>query len=352
MKIFIPDDLKVKKDKKFFFILTRPFFSEEGWIKKGDKFENWGLDLKYDRLVYNIDKADILLIPYPINYYLRKNKFSLLQRYDSYCIEYNIRGFGIIAGDFGIELPELNRISYFRMGGFKSKLGENNLGFPAPLSDHHLKIYKSNKIKIRPKNKIPKIGFCGHATSNPFVRIYQIIKYLIINISRFFKNPYNSNYEPFFQSGFERFKLLKHLESENGIETEFILREKYRAGAKSDFERKSSTKEFYNNIRNSDYVICLRGSGNFSIRFYETLMMGRIPIFINTDCLLPLEDLIDWRSHVVWIEWEDRYRITEILKNFHSKISQHDFEKLQLNNRQLWLKFLQPNQIFKRLKNL
>ena len=79
---------------------------------------------------------------------MKKNKFSLLQRYDSYCIEYNIRGFGIIAGDFGIEFPELKRISYFRMGGFKSKLGENNLAIPAPLSDHHLINYEMLKKQV------------------------------------------------------------------------------------------------------------------------------------------------------------------------------------------------------------
>lgn len=29
----------------------------------------------------------------------------------------------------------------------------------------------------------------------------------------------------------------------------------------------------------SDYVLCTRGNGNYSIRFYEALCRGRIPVF-------------------------------------------------------------------------
>ena len=36
-------------------------------------------------------------------------------------------------------------------------------------------------------------------------------------------------------------------------------------------DRNESTLEYYNNIRESDYVLCLRGGGNYSRRLYETL---------------------------------------------------------------------------------
>ena len=54
--------------------------------------------------------------------------------------------------------------------------------------------------------------------------------------------------------------------------------------------------EFIRNILSSDYTLCFRGSGNYSLRFYETLCLGRIPLFINTDCKLPFEDEINWRD--------------------------------------------------------
>ena len=64
-------------------------------------------------------------------------------------------------------------------------------------------------------------------------------------------------------------------------------------GAKNSEDMKVTTLEYYENIKNSDYVLVFKRTGNFSIRLYETLMMGRIPIFINTDCLLPFNNHIN-----------------------------------------------------------
>ena len=101
-------------------------------------------------------------------------------------------------------------------------------------------------------------------------------------------------------------------------------------------ESHRTTLEFYENINSSDYVVCVRGAGNFSVRFYETLAMGRIPIFVNTDCALPLENEIDWKKHVVWIERKEIKHIAEKVKDFHSALSSNDFIDLQNANRTLW----------------
>ena len=139
-----------------------------------------------------------------------------------------------------------------------------------------------------------------------------------------------------------RKKILKTIENNRFINSQFIYRKKYRGGAKNSEDMKVTTLEYYENIKNSDYVLCLRGTGNFSIRLYETLMMGRIPIFINTDCLLPFNNHINWKDHVVWVEWEDRHKIFDIIIDFHEKISEQQFKKMQINNRKLWLEILQP----------
>ena len=78
-------------------------------------------------------------------------------------------------------------------------------------------------------------------------------------------------------------------------------------------------------------------------------MMGRIPIFINTDCLLPFNNYIDWKDHVVWVEWENRHLILDIIKDFHEKISEQQFKKMQMTNRKLWLEILQPKWILANL---
>ena len=85
------------------------------------------------------------------------------------------------------------------------------------------------------------------------------------------------------------------------------------------------------------YVFCLRGAGNFSIRFYETMAMGRIPFVIDTDIRLPLSDIIPWEKHCV-IASETNF-VQELIQ-FNQNITENDFELMQMSNRNLWLKHL------------
>lgn len=90
----------------------------------------------------------------------------------------------------------------------------------------------------------------------------------------------------------------------------------------------------------SDYIVCLRGGGNFSVRFYEALSLGKIPVFVDTDCVLPYDHLIDYRSFCVWIDQEKIPQISEAVAEFHSSISPEAFRELQLRCREMWRKYL------------
>ena len=125
------------------------------------------------------------------------------------------------------------------------------------------------------------------------------------------------------------------------------MRKKYRAGVTANKDTHKTTIEFYGNLKDSDYVVCVRGAGNFSVRFYESLAMGRIPIFINTDSPLPLDDRIDWKKQVVWIDYKERHQVAEKVKQFHSALSKEDFIDLQHSNRILWKEKLTMGGFFK-----
>ena len=329
--------------------MVRPFYTDSGWSLYGDTFKKWKLDDKTIQLVNDLDTADVLLIPYPINYYYDKDCINIINYYNSLCEKHKIKAFGYIAGDQGMRYPEFDHITYFRLGGNKSKLSKNNQGLPAALSDQIKIIFGTEDIILREKGPKPVIGFCGHATLNIFTYFYQTFQFFIENLNRFLEDTNRIDYEPYFQSALQRYKLLKILESSENLITNFIFREKYRGGARSEEEYHSTTLEYYNNIKDSDYVLCIRGNGNFSIRFYETLMMGRIPVFINTDCILPFEKQINWKNHVVWVEWEEINRINEIIFEFHKNIHPKKFKELQNKNRKLWKNKLQPKFMIKNL---
>lgn len=97
-------------------------------------------------------------------------------------------------------------------------------------------------------------------------------------------------------------------------------------------------REYYANLADNQYTLCIRGCGNFSYRFYEALSFGRIPIVINTDMILPLYGHIKWSDHIIDIPFD-----------IFSTLSKHEFEFLvlrnpisPLKNRQLWEKYFSP----------
>lgn len=335
MKIFIPHTNHSVKNKKELFILTRPFFYNNEWIDFTHEKNKWGLD---DTFVLEnvIDTADVVLFPFSVNYYFRKGLGNELKKVNDILSQLAIKGYAYISGDLGLAYPEFSNITYLRMGGFKSQLSQNNQGFPFSLSDQFQEIFHHDHPIPSDKNPKPIIGFCGHASLSQSKRVKEILKCIKENCRRFFQKPSRKDWEPLFASAYERGKLLKSLQKSTLVKTNFIFRSHYRAGAQTNEQRYKTTLEYYNNISDSDYVLCVRGGGNFSVRLYETLMMGKIPVFVNTDCLLPFSDEIDWKKHIVWVEWEERKNIATIVNNFHSKLSNDDFMEIQIANRKLW----------------
>ena len=332
-------------------MLTRPFLKENNWCLDSDEFEKQNLLPEKFQYELDINNADIVLIPFSIPFYFTSNKKHLLEDINRVCKEKGIKAYGSIGGDFGIELPEFSNIIYFRQGGFKSQLSGKNKGFIVGLSDHFQRLFHKETITPLDKKELATIGFCGHATFSFTKRTKEIIKCLFENSKRFFKNPFNSVYEPLFASAYERAKLLSYLNKSDKVKTNFIYRVNYRGGAVTEEQRTATTLEYYKNILESDYILCVRGAGNFSVRFYETLMLGKIPVFINTDCLLPFEDKINWKNHVVWVEWKDRKRIAQKIADFHANLSANEFVHLQVNNRKLWKETLSVEGMLEMISN-
>ena len=101
----------------------------------------------------------------------------------------------------------------------------------------------------------------------------------------------------------------------------------------------------------SPYSLCVRGAGNYSARFYEALAMGRIPVLVNTDCILPLDDKINWKQHCIWVENNNLDSMIEKIDNFHRKVSEDEFRSLQNLNRQLWKEKLTYDGFYKSFKS-
>ena len=98
--------------------------------------------------------------------------------------------------------------------------------------------------------------------------------------------------------------------------------------------------QYWNNMLLSPFTLCIRGNGNFSVRLYETLAMGRIPVIIDTDCVFPLESQIQWSKHCIIINENIPKKAAMALEIAICRMNKNDIFELQLMNRKLWFENL------------
>jgi hypothetical protein len=230
--------------------------------------------------------------------------------------------------------PGFKDVILLTPGAYKS-MG-NQVSLPALLPNDPLEKWFHGEFKIIEKFDRVSVGFCGQATSNFLKTVKDHLQYLglnamkVIGRSRYLHIPY-------FMAASERAALLSSLENSNLVQTDFLKRERYKGGAKSDQDQKRLEYEFFKNIYDNLFTICMRGFGNYSVRFFQTLAMGRIPVVIETDSILPFESQIDYREICVVVPYKDRFKADQYIINFINSYSESELKVIQKRCRQTWL---------------
>lgn len=296
----------------------------------------------------SIDEAQFCILPFKWNKYLESGLTSdvieLARKHsETYFIIQSV-------GDLEAIIPIRNVIQ-FQNGLHRSLKRDPDYSFELPAFwPDYLNIYCDGEIQLREKQARPTVGFCGQAASRGHKLAYWTAKNLAHQaLYRLGKTVYVP--PPIRPSVLLRNEVLSILSNSASIDTKFVIREQYRAGVRNKADRDNyfhPTKvEFVQNIIDSDYTVCVRGGGNFSVRFYETLSLGRIPIFIDTDSRLPYDFIIDWKKHFIWVDQKDIHRLPEIVLDFHSRLSDNDFAALQERCRQIWLQWFFKDGFFR-----
>ena len=200
-------------------------------------------------------------------------------------------------------------------------------------------------LVVRKKSERASVGFCGHV-GGPRELLFRRVVGQILGGGQRDKA----------RGMLLRARALELLRQSERIDAKLIARNQIwggasiRSDAPDDTARRAAVRrDFLDNLIDCDYGLALRGKGNYSFRLYEVLAMGRIPLFVDTRCVLPFESEIDWRKHCVWVDEADLSWIDEIVAQFHADLHPDDFEALQLANRQLWLDFMTPAAIYSRI---
>ncbi len=126
----------------------------------------------------------------------------------------------------------------------------------------------------------------------------------------------------------ERFKALETLSRSPNVCMDFHIRTGVEGSAcgfypqlPDDLKNKDAPL-FKNNMLANQYQVCARGNANWSLRFYETLAYGRIPIYIESGGKLPFGEWRDYsQSLYQFVYVKDISKLEENLLTFHKKYS-------------------------------
>lgn len=233
----------------------------------------------------------------------------------------------------------------FRRNLYRSQRGRLEFAFPVWVDDY-LARYEIGRLPLRPWTPVPTVGFCGFAT--PWYardRVRYAAGRLLRSAGIRVSDPTG---EELLKGWRVRARVLRLLARNGTVKTNFLIRRQYFNGAfdpkgipdRSKWE--SSRREFVENILQSDYVVCIRGTENYSDRLYETLCCGRIPVFVDTDCVLPFDEDAEWRRICVWIREVELDSLADRLLAFHHALRPEQFAGLQYACRRFWEERLSP----------
>lgn len=220
----------------------------------------------------------------------------------------------------------------FRTSLYRSLRRPGEYALPA-WSEDFLSRYTGGELPLRRKGSKPVVGFCGFAGA-------PALSLLIDPLRRGAAHGASV-----------RTRALRLLARESAIEANIVRRDKFLGGALQRGRVDATTlrrarREYVRNMVESDYMLCARGAGNFSYRLYETLSLGRIPVFVDTDCVLPYDFAVEWRDYCVWVDQRDLPRIGELVRAFHDALTESEFLELQRSCRRLWEEYIRPEGFF------
>jgi hypothetical protein len=217
----------------------------------------------------------------------------------------------------------------FQASLYRSRRRPNDFAQPA-WSEDFVTAHLGGQLPVRSKRAKPVVGFCGLAPRRrgPLARLRA--------------HPAHTSI---------RAHALRLLCEHDGVDTNFVERERFLGGAISRGRVDAAAMrrvrdEYVRNMVESDYILCSRGAGNFSYRLYETLSCGRIPVFVDTDSVLPYDFVASWRDHCVWIDQSELDSIGDKVVAFHESLDEREFVDLQGVCRRFWEEYVAPEGFF------
>lgn len=280
-------------------------------------------------VVHSPQEADVFILPVDVAWYFAYNRVSEVEAFVELAKQYSKPCWMFSGGDYGITWPD-EYVQQLRMASNKSR-NQGNLFvmppfIPDPLGEYNNQAEWSSQ---------PSIGFCGQSNGSLLAKWQDYLRWALKwtkkRVGRF-----EHDLQPLQSTSYLRAHVLQELAKSKDLATHFLTFQQYKAGISNAADMVPAKLRYVKNIVDNHYTVCVRGAGNYSIRFYDCLAAGRIPILLDTDTEMPLASLIDWGKHLIRILPGDEAHWVKSILHFHQQHTERSFQTLQQENRRLW----------------
>ena len=231
------------------------------------------------RFTSQLAKSDAVLVPYDLSYWYKNKDYIIYLK----SLAEKKKLIILNTGDFISKIKKIENVIYFRPFLNPGEHSPNTIIIPYEIEP---------MFTARTYNPEFNISFMGY-----FPRIVSTSP--IRTSDEVFWYPIKGN-------GSIVRKLMAQKFKKTNLPLTLVARSSFsgwgRDKSTNTLKRRS---EFFNSVRDSRYVICPRGDGNQSLRFYETLSAGRVPILIDTKIKLPLGDRLNYSKITITLNLYD-----------------------------------------------
>lgn len=284
------------------------------------------------------DKADYLLIPHT---YSRIKKHQHYIRECEALAEKHSKNLILFAYQDSAEHVPMKHTIVFRASQYRSHLAVNEVIMPAFVED----LGTIHGVTIRKKQgrqgDVPSVGFVGKAGFESLMHRF-----------RFYVKNFLLKKDPYKDGVYYRRKAIRALSSSVRVCGNFVLRSSYSGNIKSiPLDPAQARAEYVKNIIESDFTLSPKGDGNYSLRFYETLSLGRIPILLDTECVLPLADTVAYDDVIIRVPYTEINRLPDIVSKLYASWSPKEYEHRQKKAREFFVEYLYMPSFIKKTFN-
>ncbi|HBV01164.1 MAG TPA: hypothetical protein DEF00_02075 [Candidatus Taylorbacteria bacterium] len=241
--------------------------------------------------------------------------------------------------DKSIQIPD--HAILFRVSCYRHHKKHNEIIMPYFVED----MRASYAIEPKGKSESCVVGYCGQSQfQNARRKARASLKWILFWVllcARRDKEPLVHKLGTFLRS--EALSILR----KGGVATSFIERPFYSLHRSTmPLDPREVRHEYVENLRECDLALSVRGGANASQRFYETLSASRIPLFLDTDCVLPLEEIIQYDEVLLRVLSRELSTLSERASAWFTIQSPESFLLREKRARKLYDEYLRLDKYF------